>query len=220
MARMRAFLFDLDGTLVDTAPDLAAAVNKLRTDRGLSILPFEALRSATGHGAPALLRKSLQKEKTDPDYEALCAEFLHNYEAAICVRSIAFSGMPEVLDELRARGLRTGVITNKSAVYASQILETLTLAPKLDLILGFDSPNCRMKPEPDSFYVASSLLGIDPVAMVYAGDSASDVASSHAAGLHCAMVSWGYNEHPLEESGPDFIAKTPADLLSWVQSFD
>ena len=147
---IRLFLFDLDGTLVDTAPDLALAVNMVRTARGIAPLPEEELRPYASRGAPGLLGKAMGIGRDDPAFLALRTEFLDNYAAHMTDRSRPFEGVPVMLEALRAAGIRTGVVTNKVEHLALRLTDNLGLDGQLDVVLGSDSEGCAMKPAPDS----------------------------------------------------------------------
>ena len=142
---IRLFLFDLDGTLVDTAPDLALAVNMVRTARGIAPLPEEELRPYASRGAPGLLGKAMGIGRDDPAFLALRTEFLDNYAAHMTDRSRPFEGVPVMLEALRAAGIRTGVVTNKVEHLALRLTDNLGLDGQLDVVLGSDSEGCAMK---------------------------------------------------------------------------
>ena len=157
---IRLFLFDLDGTLVDTAPDLALAVNMVRTARGIAPLPEEELRPYASRGAPGLLGKAMGIGRDDPAFLALRTEFLDNYAAHMTDRSRPFEGVPVMLEALRAAGIRTGVVTNKVEHLALRLTDNLGLDGQLDVVLGSDSEGCAMKPAPDSLLTAARLTGV------------------------------------------------------------
>lgn len=212
----RLFLFDLDGTLIDTAPDLALAVNMVRTARGIAPLPEAELRPFASKGAPGLLRKAMNITQDDPDFPILRTEFLDNYAAHIADRSRAFEGVTTMLDALRAAGIRTGIVTNKVEHLAIRLTSALGVDHKLDIVLGSDSKGCAMKPAPDSLITAARMLGIPTIQTLYAGDDPRDVQAAHAAGMPCAACAWGYALTPPETWDADFVAHTPADLATWA----
>ena len=212
----RLFLFDLDGTLVDTAPDLALAVNMVRTARGMVPLPEPELRPFASKGAPGLLRKAMNITQDDPDFPILRTEFLDNYAAHMADRSRAFEDVTTMLDALRAAGIRTGIVTNKVEHLAIRLTSALGLNHKLDIVLGSDSKGCAMKPAPDSLSTAARMLGIPTDQTLYAGDDPRDVQAAHAAGMPCAACAWGYALTPPETWNADFVAHSPADLAAWA----
>lgn len=209
------FLFDLDGTLVDTAPDLAAAANALRTARGMAPLPYEALQPITGRGAPALVAAALGAKPSDPGFEALRREFLENYEHALAAESKVYPGTGTLLEALQESGARLGVVTNKQTAYAQTILSALGLAPFFSLVIGSDAPCAAMKPKPDSLLTAMKALGADAARTWYAGDDLGDVLAAHAAGIVCAFADWGVKRTIAEASGADFVARRPEAIFGW-----
>lgn len=211
-------LFDLDGTVVDTAPDLSAAANALRAARGLPPLPLEVLRAPSGKGSPALILAALGVAKDDPRYPALKTEFLERYAAAPAAHSTPFPGAEALLEALSREGLRLGVVTNKPSALADEVIRALGLDRFFPVVLGCDSPGCTLKPKPDSILAALKRFGAEPAQARYVGDSASDAAAAHAAGIPCALVRWGYMAEPPESASPDFIASSPAELLGWALS--
>ena len=213
---IRLFLFDLDGTLVDTAPDLALAVNMVRTARGIAPLPEEELRPYASRGAPGLLGKAMGIGRDDPAFLALRTEFLDNYAAHMTDRSRPFEGVPVMLEALRAAGIRTGVVTNKVEHLALRLTDNLGLDGQLDVVLGSDSEGCAMKPAPDSLLTAARLTGVHVTDILYAGDDPRDVAAAHAAGMPCAACTWGYAVTPPESWGADLVAHSPAELATWA----
>ena len=141
---VRAVLFDLDGTLADTAPDLADAANRVRADRGLPALPLEALRGYASHGARGLLKAALDVDRDDEDYEALRESFLRYYANGLCGSSRLFDGAAQLLDELDARGLRWGIVTNKAQRYTLPLAAFLALTPRAGaLVCGDTTPHAK-----------------------------------------------------------------------------
>ena len=213
---VRVFLFDLDGTLVDTAPDLVRATNLVRTDRGLPALPDKVLRPMASKGAPGLIETAFSITPEDSDFPALKREFLTNYQRDLAQASLPFDGITDLLDQLRAQGMMTGIFTNKYIELADSLIDRLHLRRYFDLILGSNSEGCAMKPAPDAFFRAAELLNVPPQEMLYAGDDPRDVIAAHAAGLRCAAVRWGYLDSDPKTWNADFIADTPQDLLNWA----
>ncbi len=217
---IRLFLFDLDGTLVDTAPDLALAVNMVRTARSIPPLSEEDLRPYASKGAPGLLGKAMGIDRNDSEFPSLRKEFLDNYAAHMTDRSRPFDGIEAMLDALRTAGIRTGVVTNKVEHLAIRLTGDLGLGTKLDIVLGSDSPGCAMKPAPDSLLTAARQLDIPVTDILYAGDDPRDVAAAHAAGMPCAACAWGYALTPPETWNADFVAQTPADIFTWAMQLN
>ena len=213
---VKLFLFDLDGTLVDTAPDLVRATNLVRTVRGLPALPDEVLRPMASKGAPGLVGAAFSITPEDPSFSALKAEFLENYRNGLAAASQPFEGILEMLDGLHAAGIRTGIFTNKYIELAQALVDGLGVGEKFDIILGSNSEGCAMKPAPDAFFVASRRLSIPCAEMLYAGDDPRDVLAAHAAGIPCAGVRWGYLDSDPNTWNADFVANSPLELVRWA----
>jgi N-acetyl-D-muramate 6-phosphate phosphatase len=210
----RAVLFDLDGTLADTAPDLAAALNRLRAGQGLAPVPIERLRPFASAGARGLVHAGFGVKPGDEDYDALRTAFLEAYRERTCVETQLFPGIAELLAELGRRSLRWGIVTNKATRFTDRIVETLGLSP--DCVVSGDTTQ-RLKPHPDSLLHAAGELGLPPGECVYLGDDLRDVQAALAAGMRAVAVAWGYH-HP-ESGGPrswkaEAVIAQPADLLA------
>ena len=167
--RPAAVFFDLDGTLVDTADDLAAPVNHMREARGLKPLPLEEYRPFASAGSRGLLHIGLGATTDDPDYAALRAELLNRYEQEIAVHSRLFDGMPELLAWLEANGIRWGVISNKLEYLVRRLVQQLGLGHRLALAYGGDTAP-RAKPWPDPLKMALQETGLTARQCVYIGD--------------------------------------------------
>ncbi len=213
---VKLFLFDLDGTLVDTAPDLVRATNLVRIVRGLPALPDEVLRPMASKGAPGLIGTAFSITPDHPSFAEFKDEFLSNYRSGLAVTSRPFAGIPEMLDALHAVGIRTGIFTNKYIELADALIDGLELRDKFDIILGSNSEGCAMKPAPDAFFEAARRLSINTNEMLYAGDDPRDVLAAHAAGLPCAGVRWGYLDSDPDTWHADFVANSPLELVSWA----
>ena len=190
-SRPRAMLFDLDGTLADTAPDLAAAANAMRIARGLAPVLFEGLRQVASHGARGLLRVAFEKTSDDDDYEAMRIEFLERYEAALAVHSRLFDGMPEVLDALERSGVAWGIVTNKAMRFTDPLTKLLGLAGRAGTIVSGDTTPFA-KPHPAPLLHAAEELSLPPEACIYVGDDLRDIEAGRAAGMRTIAAAWGY----------------------------
>lgn len=213
-ANWRAMLFDLDGTLADTAPDLAAAVNAMRIDRGLDALPLAMLRPMASHGARGLLQVAFERTPEDGDYEALRVEFLDRYEAALATHSRLFDGMHEVLDALERRGLAWGIVTNKAMRFTTPLAALLGLADRAGVIVGGDT-TAFAKPHPAPLLHAADALDIPASECIYVGDDLRDIVAGKAAGMHTVAAAWGY----CGKTGPsawdaDLVLELPTDLIA------
>ena len=212
-----AVLFDLDGTLADTAPDLAAALNRVRGDRGLASLPLESLRPYASHGARGLLAAGMGVGPDHSTYEALRAAFLDHYAAALCVESALFAEVAALLDELEARAFRWGIVTNKAERYTTPLLDALGLAPRAGAVVCGDT-TAHPKPHPAPLLYAAKRLGIDPGRCVSVGDAERDIRAGTAAGMPTLVARYGYLEpqdEPLDWPAAGII-DSPAALLHWL----
>jgi len=209
----RAVLFDFDGTLADTAPDLAAAVNRMRAEQGQEPLPLERLRPFASAGARGLVHAAFGVKPEDPEYKALRESFLDFYAERVCKETTLFPGIAELLGELRSRDIRWGVVTNKATRFTEQILLSLQLRP--DCVACGDT-TAHLKPHPASLLHAAEQLNLPPASCYYLGDDLRDMKAAHAAGMHAIAVEWGYH-HP-ESGGPgtweaEAVIAHPLDLI-------
>ena len=213
---IKAVLFDLDGTLADTAPDLSHAVNSMRKSRGLAALPLSATRPVASLGARGLLNVGFGIGPEHPDYRAMREEFLSLYERNICRETRLFPGTAELVDTIIGRGLSWGIVTNKAERLARLLLGKLGVTPSVSCIIGGDStPN--LKPHPGPLLAACRVIGEDPRTCIYVGDDRRDVEAAHAAGMKAAIVEWGYlNGGEPESWGADWMLEKPQDLLRFL----
>ena len=211
---VRAVLFDLDGTLIDSAPDLAGAGNDMRAARGLPMLPLAHFRPMVGSGARGMLGRALQVQPDHPDFEALRDEFLQRYEARMTRETQVFAAMRPVLAALRDAGRPWGIVTNKATRFSAPLVRALGLLDEAaTLICGDTTPHS--KPHPAPLLEAARRLGVEPAACVYVGDDLRDVQAGQAAGMATIAAGWGYlgDGAPIEAWGADQIAETPRALL-------
>lgn len=208
----RALLFDLDGTLADTAPDLAAAVNKMCSDRGVGHTPFETLRPLASAGARGLIGAAFGIGPGDSGYDAMREEFLDNYAAAIAQHTTLFDGIESLLNEISALGLSWGIVTNKPALYTDALVPQIGLAHAACIISGDTTPHA--KPHPEPLFEAARRLQIAPTDCWYVGDDLRDIDAGKAAGMPTIAAGWGYcgNTEPADWLA-DLIASHPLELL-------
>jgi phosphoglycolate phosphatase len=212
----RGELLDLAGTLLDTAPDMAGALNQLLVDEGMEVLPYERIRPHVSHGALRLVGLAFG----DPDalrFEDLRRRFLDFYRADIAKHTRMFDGFEVVLDTLEAAGLRWGIVTNKPGWLTVPLLEELGLAARSGCIVSGDTLAER-KPHPMPLLHAATLLGLAPRECVYMGDAERDVQAARNAGMIPLVAGFGYlgaGEDP-NAWQPDAVFGQPTDLLEWL----
>jgi 2-phosphoglycolate phosphatase len=213
----RAVLFDLDGTLADTAPDLARALNRVRAANGLAPMPLEITRSYTSSGARGLLKVGFGLDPEDERYEALRLQFLDFYAADICVDTRLFDGMAELLDQLDQDRLPWGVVTNKAERFTFRLLQGLHLDERAACVVGGDTA-ARAKPHPDPLLHAAAALQLPPSACLYVGDDLRDVQAARAAGMPVIAAKYGYlgDGGSIESWQADAIIGHPREVLDYL----
>lgn len=217
LASARLILFDLDGTLVDTAEDLAAALNRCRLARGLEPTPPADLRAWTSHGARGLIERSFGLKPADQGYEALRAEFLDHYEHALCVHSRLYEGVQQTLASIEASDRRWGVVTNKPARFTGPLLRALGLAERASCVVSGDTA-ARAKPDPAPILHALAQCGCEASACIYVGDDQRDIQAGRAAGVGTVAVAYGYSAtlEDITRWEADLVIDRPQDLLRWL----
>jgi 2-phosphoglycolate phosphatase len=214
---VEAVLFDLDGTLADTAPDLAAALNRVRLARGLDPVPVSELRSSSSRGARGMLGAGMGIAPDHPEYAALREAFLAQYAGALCVDTTLFADVDVLLDAIERRSLKWGIVTNKATRYTTPLLEMLGLGARAGTVVCGDT-TAFAKPHPAPLLAAADRLGVAPARCVYVGDAERDVAAGVAAGMHTIVARYGYiaaNEAPATWPA-DGVIDGPAALLAWL----
>ena len=215
--RPAAVFFDLDGTLVDTADDLAAPVNHMREARGLKPLPLEEYRPFASAGSRGLLHIGLGATTDDPDYPALRAEFLNRYEQEIAVHSRLFDGMPELLAWLEANGIRWGVISNKLEYLVRRLVQQLGLGHRVALAYGGDTAP-RAKPWPDPLKMALQETGLTARQCVYIGDDLRDIQAAHAVDMPAVAAAYGYgNPNEIPQWKADHVVTSPQEFVTMLK---
>lgn len=213
-----AVLFDLDGTLADTAADLGAVLNRLRIEAGAEPLPLETIRPHVSSGVRGMLKIGFSLLPGDESYAGLYQRFLTYYGEAVCVDTALYEGIRELLDSLEVSGIRWGVVTNKTSRFTLPLLEELGLSPRAACTVSGDSAP-RPKPAPDPLLLACTILGTAPKRCLYVGDDLRDVEAGRAAGMGTVVAAWGYlgDGKPLEEWGADTIIQSPAEVLGLLR---
>lgn len=215
--RYGTILFDLDGTLVDTAPDLGAALNVMRRRRGLAEISASEFRPQASHGTQGLLRLGFGIAQDDPEFAGLRREFLDIYETHLTQNSPLFPGMADVLDMIELRGLKWGVVTNKPSRYTEPLLDHLGLKRRAACVVSGDTC-AHPKPHPAPMLHACQVTQSLADACLYVGDAARDVESAAAAGIPTLVALYGYlgkDDRPSEWGAHGYL-QTPADLLDWL----
>ena len=211
--RPKAVLFDLDGTLIDSAPDLGAAADKMRTDRGMATLDYGLYRPMAGSGARGMLQVAFGITDAHADYEAYKNEFLDNYQQAMTVKTTVFDGVDDMLSGLKQRGLLWGIVTNKHQRF------TIPLSRQMDVfktaaavVSGDTTPHA--KPHPAPLFEGARLLGLQPHECWYVGDDERDIVAGKAAGMVTVAANYGYlgEEADVLAWGADFVIHHPMEL--------
>lgn len=216
---IQAVLFDLDGTLVDTAPDLGHALNLQRGLHGLPPLPFEAIRPQASHGARGLLKLGFDISPEDSRFAPMRQEFLQLYADNLCRHSRLFEGMDAVLNALEARALPWGVVTNKPARFTEPLMSLLDLAERAACIVSGDT--CpEPKPHPGPLLYACEQIGLSAAKCLYVGDAERDVEAARNAGMPCIIARYGYlgeDDRP-HDWGALGLVSSPGEILGYLSS--
>ncbi len=218
-ANVRCVLFDLDGTLIDSAPDLGLAADEMRVARGMPSLPLEDYRAMAGAGARGMLGVAFGLTPQDSEYGVLREEFLDNYERRMTRQTHVFEGVEELLSGLRARGLSWGVVTNKAERFTLPLTAAMPLfADAVTIVSGDTTPHA--KPHPAPVLEAMRRAGVQPEHCVYVGDDERDVRAGRAAGTGTVAASYGYlgQEGDLSAWQADAVIAQPGELLQFLNS--
>jgi len=215
---LEAVLFDLDGTLADTAPDMARTVNAMREKRGLAPVSVERLRPHVSQGARGMLIAAFQIGTDHPEFAAMRAEFLDIYAGNLCVDTRLFPGMEALLELLEARAVGWGVVTNKFERLARPVLAGLGVEKRAAVIVGGDT--CpRPKPFPDPLLHAAATMGVEPRRTLYVGDDERDVQAARAAGMPVVVAGYGYLGAGVPPAlwGADAVVESVEALHAWIR---
>jgi phosphoglycolate phosphatase len=216
---IEAVLFDLDGTLADTAPDMARTVNAMRTKRGLAPVAAESVRAHVSKGARGMICSAFGMTTEHPEFLPMREEFLDLYGRELCIDTVLFPGMHDVLDEFDREGIAWGVVTNKFERFARPILAALGVAERARAIVGGDTC-ARPKPFPDPLLFAAQQMGIAPESALYVGDDERDVQAARAAGMAVIVAGYGYlgDGKPPTEWNSDGIVRSAREIGEWVRT--
>lgn len=214
---LRAVLFDLDGTLADTAPDMARTVNAMRAARSLPPVPLAAVRPFVSRGARGMIGAAFGVTPEHGEFPALREEFLAIYSENLCVDTRLFPEMDELLDLLDDRGLAWGVVTNKFERLARSVIDGLGIGARSAVLVGGDTCE-RAKPFPDPLLHAASVLSLAPATVLYVGDDERDVQAARAAGMPVLAAGYGYlGDGPAPSRwGADAVVDSPAGIARWA----
>jgi phosphoglycolate phosphatase len=214
----QAVLFDLDGTLIDSAPDLGAAADKMRTDRGLSYHDYGLYRPMAGSGARGMLEIAFGMKPEHPDYEAYKDEFLANYEQAMTVRTAVFDGVHDLLAHLADLGLQWGVVTNKHQRFTLPLTAQIPMFASAKAIISGDTTP-HAKPHPEPLFEAARRLLLPPERCWYVGDDERDIVAGKAAGMTTVAAHYGYlgSQSQVLNWGADHIIHSPLALIDLLR---
>jgi 2-phosphoglycolate phosphatase len=209
----RAVLFDLDGTLADTAPDLAAAVNWLRTERGLAETPYEVLRPTASAGARGMIGAAFGLAPGDDGYEELRLAWFDRYQTAMSAHTTLFDGINELLDGIEQAGMAWGIVTNKPSRFTDPLVPQIALAHAGCIVSG--DTTAFAKPHPAPVLEGARRLGVAPEQCWYVGDDLRDIEAGKAAGMITVACAWGYCGAIAPSTwGADYLFDTPDQLLA------
>jgi N-acetyl-D-muramate 6-phosphate phosphatase len=214
---VEAVLFDLDGTLLDTAPDMARTVNEMRKRRGLAPVPQERVRPHVSKGARGMLLAAFEMTTDHPEFPAMREEFLDIYKDNLFVDTTIFPGMGGLLDRLEASDIAWGVVTNKFERFARPLLEQVGLGARAGVIVGGDTC-AKAKPFPEPLLFAAERLHVNPSATLYVGDDERDVLAARAAGMPVVVAAYGYlgDGAPPSQWKADGVVDSPGALDAWI----
>jgi len=217
-ARSRGLLLDLDGTLLDTAPDMAGALNRLLVEEGRQPLAFASVRPHVSHGGAALVRLGFGTQLPEAEFERLRLRFLAVYRDHLCAGTTLFPGFGAVLDRLDAGRVPWGIVTNKPTFLTEPLLECLALAARAACVVCGDT-FAERKPHPRPMLHAAELLGLAPGAIVYVGDAQRDIEAGRAAGMRTLAAAFGYLQADEDPASwhPDGVIGAPGEVLPWLE---
>ena len=215
---VQAVLFDLDGTLIDSAPDLGAAADKMRTDRGLPGFPLDDYRPMAGAGARGMLGVAFGMTPEHPEFLAYREEFFVNYENAMTERTVIFDGVHAMVQALQAMGMPWGVVTNKSQRFTLPLTAGMPLFASASVVISGDT-TAHSKPHPEPLFEAARRLGFEPHRCVYVGDDERDIVAGRAAGMGTVAATYGYlGATDISQWQADAHIDLPLQLLKLIET--
>lgn len=215
---MPLVLFDLDGTLVDSAPDLCASLNRIRRSENLAPLPYNVLREYAGSGARGLLKIGFDITDQDPRFPELKERFLSDYQNHCAEKVCCFDGIEQTLEEIEQAGWQWGVVTNKFSNFTIPIMKKLGLYDRACVIISGDETG-KLKPHPDNMLVALNKMRALPQETPYVGDDIRDSKVAQTLGMPFAAATWGYlrQNFPIDEWHTHLVAHHPQELIGWLK---
>ncbi len=216
---IQCVLFDLDGTLADTAPDMVGALNAVLAAEKRPALPVLEVKDHVSHGTAALIELGFGKKQPKESYQRRVNDFLEYYQSHLCVHTRLFSGIPELLKEIEQRGMRWGVVTNKPGWLTDPLMEQLGLSQRSACNISGDT-TAERKPHPLPMHTAATLAGASPTQCLYLGDAQRDIEAGNAAGMTTLIAKWGYidttqSPHQWNAQGQ---LDHPRDTLAWMNT--
>ncbi|MDQ7073853.1 MAG: phosphoglycolate phosphatase [Gammaproteobacteria bacterium] len=217
MANITTLLFDLDGTLIDTAPDMAYALNRVLQEQGNPTLPYATIRPMVSHGGAALTRLGFGEQRLKAEFEALRLRFLQIYLQNIARESALFEGFEELLNKAEQQGLKWGVVTNKPSWLSEPLMQQLNLAQRSSCLVSGDT-TAERKPHPEPLLYACREIGVNPSECLYVGDAQRDIEAGNRAGMLTLAALFGYlaeDDQP-NDWNADGLINHPKELWQWL----
>ncbi len=217
MGKIQTVLFDLDGTLIDTAPDMADALNILLQEEARPALPYEIIRPVVSNGSVALVQLGFPDVKDVATQERLKQRYLEIYQSNLCVNSVLFPGMQQLIDTIESRQLNWGVVTNKPGWLTDPLMQQIGLAERAACIVSGDTTANR-KPHPEPMYLACKLSNSEAHQCLYIGDAQRDIEAGNNAGMLTVIASYGYigDWENTSDWGAQHTAQSPLDILELI----
>ncbi len=219
MRHTQAVFFDLDGTLIDTAPDMGGALNLMLRAHGRNPIAQSDYRHLVSDGSRALTRLGFGEPANDDEHAARVAEFLNHYSQCLADASALFAGVESLLNTLSDRGIAVGIVTNKPGAFTEPLLQKMGLRDRFASVVSGDTI-AKRKPDPEPILHAALEARVDPECCLYVGDAERDIVAGNAAGMRTLAVEWGYfpADTVLSAWQPDGVVSTPAEILNWVNT--
>ena len=214
MPTIKTVLFDLDGTLIDTAPDMANALNILLSEENCDQLSFEQIRPVVSNGSVALVNLGFPQINNEAELERLKKRYLQIYEDNLCVDSGLFNGMDELIQHIESSEMKWGVVTNKPGWLTDPLMQQLNLFERAACVISGDTTANR-KPHPEPMHLACKLANSDVESCIYIGDARRDIEAGNNAGMQTVIANYGYigDWENTDDWGADFVEDTPSEVL-------